>query len=201
MTNVIENGDFYIPDITGYTPAKYQYYKDFVQGQKDVFVWIGSSSDSDLSIKNNDNGVTIFYYPDITQLNIQGASSVNLYQYVSFENTAYLYQIVNLTQIGIYNLSFLYVARPNFVFNNLQIFLNDLLLDVISTPQTNWTEYTYSFPVSTTGSYKLFFQGQPDNTDTYIGITNIKLIEPPTIIGGGITVYHNNFKSTTINGY
>ena len=154
MTNILENGDFYIPDITGYTPAKFQYYKDFVQGQKDVFVWIGSSSDTDLSLQNNDNGVTIFNYPDITQLNIQGASSVNLYQYVSFENTAYLYQTINLTEIGIYNLSFLYVARPNYSFNNLQIFLNNLLSDEISTPQTSWTEYTLSFPVSTIGSYK-----------------------------------------------
>ena len=152
-------------------------------------------------MKNNDNGLTSFGYPDISLLGIQGASGVNIYQYVSFENTACLYQSFNLTKIGKYTLSFLYVSRPNFVLNNLQIFFNNVLLDVISTPQTSWTEYSLSFPISTTGNYKLFFQGQPDITDANIAITNIKLIEPPSIIGGDITVYNNNFKSTNIYGY
>ena len=34
-----------------------------------------------------------------------------------------------------------------------------------------------------------------------IRITNIRLYEPPSIIGSGITTYNNNFKSTVINGY
>ena len=201
MTDKISNGDFFVPNILGFQGevGGIQYYDTFSEGQKDIFIWVGS--DGDLSVENNDNGMTSSGYPDISLLNIQGASGLNLYQYASFQNTACLYQSFNLTKIGVYNLSFLYVSRPNFVLNNLQIFLNDLLLDVISTPQTSWTEYTLSFPVSTTGSYTLFFQGQPDITDANIAITNIKLIEPPSIIGGGITVYNNNFKSTNIYGY
>ena len=74
-------------------------------------------------------------------------------------------------------------------------------MDVIITSQANWTEYTYSFPILASGTYKLFFQGQASDTDTNIAITNIKLFEPPSIIGNGVpTVYDNNFRSTIING-
>jgi hypothetical protein len=74
-------------------------------------------------------------------------------------------------------------------------------LDVITTSQANWTEYTYSFPITTSGTYKLLFQGQPSDTVANIAITNIKLIEPPSIIGNGVpTIYNNNFRNTVING-
>jgi hypothetical protein len=197
MSNIIQNGDIYMPSII--TVSGIQYYSDFAEIQKELFVWVGSDS---LSIQNNDtNGITSFGYPDIFLLEILGASGGNIYQYISFENTAFLYQTITTTKIGKYSLSFLYVSRPNYTHNNLQIFFNNVLLDVITTSQANWTEYTYSFPITTTGTYKLLFQGQPGDTDANIAITNIKLIEPPSIIGNGVaTIYNNNFKNTTING-
>ena len=192
MSNIIQNGDIYMPSII--TVSGIQYYSDFAEIQKELFVWVGSDS---LSIQNNDtNGITSFGYPDIFLLEIVGASGGNIYQYVSFENTAFLYQTITTTKIGTYNLSFHYVSRPNYTHNNLQIFFNNVLLDVITTSQANWTQYTYSFPITTTGTYKLLFQGQPGDTDANIAITNIKLIEPPSIIGNGVpTVYNNNFKN------
>jgi ACT domain-containing protein len=159
MTNILQNGDFMSPDITGFIPAPYQiqYYNTFVQGEKDVFVWIGSDS---LSLQNNDNGITSFGYPDIKLENY-----APIYQYVSFENTSFLYQTINCTKTGIYNLYFLYVSRPNYPLNNIQIFLNKVLLDVITVPQANWTQYNISFPISTTGNYTLSFQAQSDNIE------------------------------------
>jgi len=191
MSNLIQNGDIFYPTI--FTDV--QYYTNFVQGQREMLVWVGSDL---LSIQNNDNGVTSFGYPDVMMLNNE---SLYLYQYISFENNAFIYQPITITKIGKYNLTFLYVSRPNYTHNNLQIFVNNVLLDVITTSQANWTEYTYSFPILATGTYTLFFQGQPGDTDTNIAITNIKLIEPPSIIGNGVaTIYNNNFKNTTING-
>ena len=159
MTNILQNGDFMSPDITGFIPAPYQiqYYNTFVQGEKDVFVWIGSEG---LSLQNNDNGVTSFGYPDIKLENY-----APIYQYVSFENTSFLYQTINCTKTGIYNLYFLYVSRPNYPLNNIQIFLDKVLLDVITVSQANWTQYIVSFPISTTGNYTLSFQAQSDNIE------------------------------------
>jgi len=191
MSNLIQNGDIFYPTI--FTDV--QYYTNFVQGQREMLVWVGSDL---LSIQNNDNGVTSFGYPDVTLLNNE---SLYLYQYISFENNAFIYQPITITKIGKYSLSFLYVSRPNFVHNSLQIFVNNVLLDVITTSQANWTQYTYSFPILATGTYTLLFQGQPGDTDTNIAVTNVKLIEPPSIIGTGVpTIYNNTFRSTVIKG-
>jgi len=143
-------------------------------------------------------------YPDITLQNLLSSEGINIFQYVSIENSESIQQTVNITKIGVYELYFHYVARPTYSFNNLQIYFNNVLLDIVKTSQSSWTEYSYSFPITQTGIYVLMFQGQPeqpDNTSAFIGITNIKLYEPPSIIGSGIKTYNNNFKSTIINGY
>jgi hypothetical protein len=46
MTNIIQNGDIYWPTITGFPGESggVQYYTDFVQFEKEMFVWIGSDS-------------------------------------------------------------------------------------------------------------------------------------------------------------
>lgn len=196
--DIITNGDFMSPNITGFSGYSngVQYYSTFAQGEKDILQWLASDN---ISLQNNDNGITSFGYPDITLTSYQG-----LYQYCSIENTATLSQTMNFTRTGSYILSFLYCARPNYQLNNLQIFLNYKLLDVITVSQSNWTQYTYTFPVSTLGSYTLSFQGQGDYiTETHIGIANIQLFAPNNIGIIGIvstTVYNNNFKSTNING-
>jgi hypothetical protein len=100
-----------------------------------------------------------------------------------------------------YDLSFLYVSRPNYSLNNLQIFFDNFLIDIITSTQTSWTEYNISFPISTSGTYSLIFQGQSnDIEDANIAITNIRLFEPPSLIGGATVIYNNKFKSTVING-
>jgi hypothetical protein len=68
MPNILQNSDFIYPNIIGFNGeiGGVQYYKDFVQGEKDIFIWIGS--DDGLSIQNNDNGITSFSYPNISLL-------------------------------------------------------------------------------------------------------------------------------------
>jgi hypothetical protein len=196
MTDIIQNGDFSYPTITAFdgTVNGIQKYNTFEQGEKDIFIWTGSDN---LAVENNYNGVTPNAYPDITLLNIISNGGA-IFQYVSFENTANIKQIINTTITGTYNLKFYYVSRPNYPLNNLQIFLNNELLDVITTTQANWTEYSYSFRISKTGIYTLLFQGQSDS----IAIAYVRLFQPPSLIGTTTTLaYNNNFKSTIFNGF
>ena len=153
-----------------------KYYSTFSQNQKDLLVWVGSDN---LAVENNDNGQTPSGYPDITQQNLLSSEGINIFQYVSIENSESIQQTVNITKIGVYDLYFHYVERPTYSFNNLQIYFNNVLLDIVKTSQSSWTEYSYSFPITQTGIYVLMFQGQPeqpDNTSAFIGIRNIPII-------------------------
>ena len=198
--DIITNGDFMSPNITGFSGYAdgVQYYSTFAQGEKDILNW---NCTDNISLQNNDNGPTSFGYPDITLLN---GNDIYLYQYCSIENTASISQTMNFTKTGSYTLSFLYCERPNYQLNNLQIYLNYKLLDEITVSQSNWTQYNYTFQISTLGSYTLSFKGQGDYiTETHIGIANIKLYAPTTSNIGtiaGVKVYNNNFKSSIING-
>ena len=196
--DIITNGDFIIPDVSIYGSNYIQYYSTFTQGEKDILGWVCSDN---ISLQSTDNGATSFGYTDITLLNGNG---IYLYQYVSIENTASISQTMNFTKTGSYTLSFLYCARPNYQLNNLQIFLNYKLLDVITVSQSYWTQYNYTFQISTLGSYSLSFQGQGDYIiETHIAISHIQLYAPTiSNIGtiAGVTVYNNNFKSSIING-
>ena len=60
MPDILQNGngDLFYPSIN-----VIQYYSTFSQGQKDIFVWIGSDN---LALENNDDGMTPSGYPDIT---------------------------------------------------------------------------------------------------------------------------------------
>jgi len=186
------------PNITGFSGYSngVQYYSTFAQGEKDILNW---NCTDNISLQNNDNGITSFGYPDITLTSYQG-----LYQYCSIENTATLSQTMTFTHTGSYTLSFLYCARPNYQLNNLQIYLNYKLLDIITVSQINWTQYNYTFQISTLGSYTLSFQGQGDYiTETHIAISHIQLFAPTSNNIGtiaGVMVYANNFKDTIING-
>ena len=150
MPDILQNGngDFFYPniDVDG---EVIKYYSNFSQLQKDRLVWIGSEN---LVVENNDNGPTSSGYPDITLQNLMSSEGINIYQYVSIENSESIQQTVNITKIGVYELYFHYVARPTYSFNNLQIYFNNVLLDIVKTSQSSWTEYSYSFPINQIGS-------------------------------------------------
>jgi hypothetical protein len=54
MTDIIQNGDFLNPAILGFNGEMngIQLYSTFVQGEKDMFIWIGSDN---LAAENNQN--------------------------------------------------------------------------------------------------------------------------------------------------
>ena len=78
-------------------------------------------------MENNDDGQTPSGYPDITLQNSMSSEGINIFQYVSIENSESIQQTVNITKISLYNIRFHYVARPTYSFNNLQIYFNSKL--------------------------------------------------------------------------
>ena len=119
MPDILQNGngDFFYPNIDVNSEV-IKYYSTFSQSQKDLLVWVGSDN---LVVENNDNGPTSSGYPDITLQNLLSSEGINIYQYVSIENSESIQQTVNITKIGLYELKFHYVARPqsSFLSNNL----------------------------------------------------------------------------------
>ena len=97
-------------------------------------------------------------------------------------NTILFQGVGPYSEVGIGNIKLIYNDLTPTI-NNLQIYFNNVLLDIVKTYQSSWTEYSYSFPIAQTGSYSLLFQGQPDIASRFIGITNIRLYEPPTLNG------------------
>ena len=70
-------------------------------------------------------------------------------------------------------LSFYNAKRARYFLNNLQIYLNDVLFDTITTIPKNWELYSYYvYPI--VGTYTILFKGQDDINDRNIALSNIQ---------------------------
>ena len=94
------------------------------------------------------NGRTAFYYPDETNFTNQ---------YVSIQYTSSLQQPINISQIGLYILSFYYAARPSYAMNQLQIYFNGTLIDTLVNTPTAWAQYVNIINITSTGNQILLF--------------------------------------------
>ena len=84
-------------------------------------------------------------------------------------------------------------------FNNLQIYLNDVLLDTITTVPTNWELYsTYAYPI--VGINTIIFKGQDDINDKDIALTNIQFYYIQQSGGIAYTSVYNSLKACNIYG-
>jgi len=191
--NLIYNGNFGLPVITTNS-----YTNNLTAQQKDNLYWsLGSNINLSGFIINVSllNGTNAF--------NITPPTSVNATQCLVIQSVLKIQQSFTVTQLGFYTLSFNYIARPGFTFNNMQIYLNGVLFDTVTSSSATWTTYSNSNLSPVLGTNTILFQGvatAPD-LDTNIAFTNVKLFNNKTLIGNSPTTsITNNFKSTNIYG-
>ena len=71
-------------------------------------------------------------------------------------------------------MSLYYAGRDGYNLNQTQIYFNSVLIDTLSTYQSNWTFYTNNIQIDSSGNYNLLFQTNSSNDDD-IAITSISL--------------------------
>ena len=183
MSNLLSNGDFSAPRLN---TNDLKYVKNFTTTQLSQFIWTPTENINGYELLINGTGLSNvigsnFHYPDATNV-----SSKN--QFISIERSGGIKQTINITQTGIYALSFQYALNQGSNLNNLKILFNGSQVDTVTTSPLNsdWnTTYTNNFTISSTGSLIVLFQGYDDGTDPFIGITNVSLtyvisLSPPT---------------------
>ena len=110
-------------------------------------------------------------------------------------------QSFSITNTSSYKLTFYYCQRTGYPLNNLQIYLNSVLIDTITTTPTTGTWGLYSSYITTIlGVNTLTFQCQ--DADTFqIAITGVQVAVPtniaPTIV---VTTYNSLQKSYIFGG-
>lgn len=117
---------------------------------------------------------------------------VSPYQTTSYQTT--LYQTINIIQTGIYKLSFYYCKRA-FIFNTINIYLNDTIFDsIINTPISfDWVFYTKQINVNNLNDLKISFTGTSTGESATFIITKISMIcEEPL---KQIKVFPTNFST------
>ena len=183
MSNLLSNGNFSAPLLN---TNDLIYVSNFTTTQLSQFIWIPTENINGYELLINGTGLanvigSNFHYPNCTNV-----SSKN--QFISIERSGGIKQTINITQTGIYALSFQYALNQGSNLNNLQILFNGTQVDTVTTSPLNndWnTTYINNFTISSTGSLIVLFQGYDDGTDPFIGITNVSLtyvisLSPPT---------------------
>ena len=173
MSNLLQNSDFSLPNLNA---NNLKYVQNFTTRELSQFIWTSTENVNGYEVLINGTGLAFigsnFYYPDCSNV-----SSGN--QFISIERSGGIKKTgINITQTGIYALSFQYAVNQGSNLNNLQISLNGTHVDTITTSPLNndWnTVYANNFSISSTGSYILLLQGYDDGTDPFIGITNISM--------------------------
>ena len=183
MSNLIYNGDFSLPSIT---TNSYIYTNTFTTQQSTAFYWTSPNTFYPALL----NGTTAF---GITPPS-------NATQYIVIQYDKSLQQSFTATQLGNYTLSFNYAGRPGYTFNNLKIYLNGTLFDIVSTSPTTWSTYSNKIsPILGTNTILLLETATSNEGDK--ALTNINVFFGQTG-GAGVatTVSYNSFKKTNIYG-
>ena len=182
-TNLIYNGNFSKLSITSNTTL---FYTSFTTAQANTFYW--TCAGSYVSVVNGTPPVNI---PDPA--------------IIGYSQYCYLYYFSSIQQSftvpfpGSYILSFYYVARGGYSFNNMQILINGVVLTTISTSSSTWVLYRTTVSNVNIGINTIKFLGIV--AGGAISLTGINFVygqvgsAPPLIAATS-----NNFKSTNING-
>ena len=157
-TNLIYNGDFLLPSITANTVL---FYTSFTIAQTNSFFWTCTGSYAAVI-----NG----YIP---ANNIPDPSLIGYSQYGYIYTLSSIQQSFTVPFAGSYILSFYYVARGGYSFNNMQILINGVLFDTVTTSSSTWIRYF--------------------NTVYNVNIGNNTILFLGTIAGGAISLAGINF--------
>ena len=197
-TNLLYNPKFDLPLINTNT---FKLYPNFTTADITALYW-SSVNYNNIAILN---GVNAYGYPS--------PSLLNCTQAISLQSTSDISQTVTIFDLVTYQLKFNYVGRPNpnnyFVFNPVDVFINDVLVYTVSTYTTSWTEITIDYTPTDFGScviqFKTYDNGQ--GQDQNVCLTNINFFQKNTTEGGGAPggtskmVTYNSLKNTNIYGY
>ena len=157
-TNLIYNGNFSLPSITANTSM---FYTSFTTAQATAFYWICAG---------NFAGLVNGYIP---ANNIPDPSLIGYSQYGYIYTLSSIQQSFTVPFAGSYILSFYYVARGGYSFNNMQILINGVLFDTVSTSSSTWVIYRNTVANVNIGVNTILFSG--------------------TIAGGAISITGINF--------
>jgi hypothetical protein len=197
MTNLVLNSNFSSPTIL---TDSYVYYDSLSSTEQAALYW-NTNTGNDIALLNGNNA---FGYPDPSN------NSFNSSQYISIQSVANLNQTITIPKPGFYGISFYYTGRPGYDWNQLQVFLypssfNDTLDNSLVTYE--WTFYSNTIYVDTSGNYDLIFQAiGVIGVDVCIAISLVDItyveIEPspnPTPATIYNTILNGNFDSPKIS--
>jgi hypothetical protein len=182
-TNLIYNGDFSLPSITTNSSLNST---SFTTQQATDFYWTCGGAYAQLL-----NGV-----PTSNFLN---PSLVGYTQSCYLLYASSIQQSFTVPFAGSYILSFYYSIRTGFPLNNMQILINGVLFDTITTTPTNWSRYMNTVSNVNLGVNTILFQATSGgNAIVFTGVSfvfgQVGAATPLTI------ATYNNFKTTNING-
>jgi len=195
--NLLYNGNFSLPSITANTFVDTS---TFSTQQATDFYWL---TNGDIPVTNLYNGLAGGIYPDPVLINV--------IQFLEIHNAAYIEQSFTVINTGAYRLNFYYAKRIDWNLNNVQIFINGVLIDTLTTNPTSWQTYTKLVDLNSAGTNTILFLGQEDIDQLYItALTKIEIIyippvevtpPPGVIVPPGIPATSNSLKSTNIFGF
>ena len=192
-TNLIYNGDFSLPLISTNSSLNSL---SLTPAQSTDFYWTCTGNQAAII-----NGVG-------TTNTLLNPSLIGYTQsfYILNSNSS-IQQSFTVPFAGSYILSFYYSLRTSYPLNNLQILLNGVLIDTVTTTPTNWRRYintfynvnigvnTIKFLGVSVGNYGIVFTGMSFTYDQFGGVQPAPGAALPLTVAT-----YNNFKSTTING-
>ena len=184
MSNLIYNGSFNLPSISTNT---FIFAQNLSTQQLSDFYWTYGGLYCSLQ-----NGISAYNYPD--------PSLINQTQFISFQYGANISQQFSVTKLYSYRLTFYYSSRPSFSLNNVQIYLNGVLIDTLTTASTGWNLYNSILLYPVIGINTILFQGQ-DPVDKDTAISNIQFYEYSTSAPALVAATFSLLKPTQIFGY
>jgi hypothetical protein len=186
-TNLIYNGDFLLPSITTNSSLNSTI---FTTQQATDFYWTCGGAYAQLL-----NGV-----PTSNFLN---PSLVGYTQSCYLLYASSIQQSFTVPFAGSYILSFYYSIRTGYPLNNMQIIINGVLFDTITTTPINWSRYMNTVSNVNLGVNTILFQATSGgNAIVFTGVSFVygQFDGAQPAPGDGLTATYNNLKTTNING-
>jgi hypothetical protein len=184
-TNLIYNGDFSIPVIATNTSLNYTV---FTTGQANAFYWTCA-------------GPYVQIFNGTPTSNFLNPSLIGYTQACYLLSNSSIQQSFTVPYAGSYVLSFYYSLRTGTTLSNMQIIINGVLFDTVTTIPTNWSRYMNTVPNMSIGVNTILLQGYGTSGTYAIVLTGIQFIYGQ--VGGAAplqTASYNSFKTTNIYG-
>jgi len=187
-TNLIYNGDFLLPTFATNTITDYP---TFTTQQATDFYWTAG-------------GPYVRITNGVPTSNFINPSLIGYSQACYLLTNSSIQQSFTVPFTGSYILSFYYSLRIGYTLSNMQIIINGILFDTITTTPTNWSRYINTVPSSNLniGVNTILFLGVGVSGTNYaIVITGINFVFGQVGAATPLTIAtYNSFKPTYIYG-